>query len=71
LATSGEDKGLSGCYGEEQTTKTSCSKTCKYTTNLNEPQGKNTEAQTMESDQRKPTITGWLEGRAKRGYVRK
>jgi len=50
--------------------KTSCSKTCKYTTNPNEPQGKNIEAQTMASDRRKPTITGWLESRAKRSYVR-
>jgi len=70
LATCGGNKGLSGCYGEEQTTKTSCSKTCKYTTNSNEPHGKNIEAQTMASDRRKPTITGWLESRAKRGYVR-
>lgn len=70
LATCGGNKGLSGCYGEEQTTKTSCSKTCKYTTNPNEPQGKNIEAQTMASDRRKPTITGWLESRAKQGYVR-
>jgi hypothetical protein len=70
LATCGGNKGLSGCNEEEQTTKTSCSKTCKYTTNPNEPQGKNIEAQTMASDRRKPTITGWLERRAKWSYVR-
>jgi hypothetical protein len=68
LATCGGNKGLSGCCTEEQTTKTSCNKTCKYSNNPNNPQGNNTEAQTMETDQRKPTIMVG-ESRAKWGSV--
>jgi hypothetical protein len=56
-----ENKGLLGCYGDVLTTKTSCNETCKCTTDPNESHGKKEEAQTMESDQIQPTVTGGLE----------